>query len=110
MTQQGLLIDYKFCTGCLTCEIACQMEHSLPLGQWGIKVAEVGPWKIADEKWQYSYVPVPTDQCDLCVARLIKGKKPTCVHHCQAAVIKHGPVGVLAKEMEGKTGMALFVR
>ena len=25
MAQQGLLIDYEFCTGCHTCEMACKV-------------------------------------------------------------------------------------
>ena len=33
MAREGLLIDYEFCTGCHTCEIACQMEHGFPVGK-----------------------------------------------------------------------------
>jgi Fe-S-cluster-containing dehydrogenase component len=108
MARYGLLIDYEYCTGCHTCEVACQMEHNLPIGQWGIKLAEVGPWKIGDDKWQYAYIPVPTEQCNLCEERVSQDKQPTCVHHCQAAVMKFGPVSELAKEMEGKPRMVLF--
>lgn len=108
MERKGLLIDYEYCTGCHSCEIACQMEHQLPVGQFGIKVAEIGPWKIEEEVWQYAYVPVPTDQCDLCADRVSKDQSPTCVKHCQAAVMKHGNVAELSKELETKTKLVLY--
>lgn len=34
--EYGLLVQYEFCTGCHTCEIACKKHHDLPEGQWGI--------------------------------------------------------------------------
>lgn len=108
MARLGLLIDYEYCTGCHTCEVACQMEKGLPANQWGIKLAEIGPWQIRDDKWQYAYIPVPTEQCNLCGKRVAAGKDPACVHHCQAAVMKFGPVEELAREMEGKSHMVLF--
>ena len=40
MAKNGLLIDYDYCTGCHTCEVACQQEHSYPAGEFGIKVTE----------------------------------------------------------------------
>ncbi len=108
MARLGMLIDYEFCTGCHSCEVACQMEHGLPVGQFGIKLAEVGPWQIEGDRWQYSYVPVPTEQCNLCGARLAHGKKPACVQACQAAVMEVGPVEELAKRMSEKSHLVLF--
>ena len=63
MAKKGLLIDYYYCTGCRSCEVACDIAHGYPVGQFGIKVAKTGPWEYAPDKWQLSYVPVPTDQC-----------------------------------------------
>lgn len=108
MTRNGLLIDYEYCTGCHSCEIACQMHHNLPPERFGIKVFEVGPWPITEEKWQYSYMAVPTDECDLCEDRVSKGHEPTCVKHCQAAVMKYGPIDELAKELDAKPQQVLF--
>ena len=108
MARNGLLIDYEFCTGCHSCEMACQMYHELPPERFGIKVVEVGPWPIADGAWQYSYMAIPTDECDLCEARVASGKLPTCVKHCQAAVMKYGPVEELSKELERKPKQVLF--
>lgn len=108
MARNGLLIDYDYCTGCHSCEMACQVEHALPPERFGIKVVEVGPWPISKDKWQYSYIPAPTDECDLCASRVSKGKLPACVHHCQAAVMKYGTVSELAQELEKKPRQVLF--
>ncbi len=84
------------------------MEHSLPTDQWGIKLTEVGPWEYAPEKWQYTYMPAPTDQCDLCAKRTAQGKLPTCVHHCQAQCIEYGPIDELVEKLKGKTKQTLY--
>jgi anaerobic dimethyl sulfoxide reductase subunit B (iron-sulfur subunit) len=105
----GLLINYEYCTGCHSCEVSCQMEHDLPVDRWGIKIQKVGPWQIAESTYQYDFVPVPTDQCDLCAARTGKGKKPLCVKHCQSLVMEYGTVSELAQKIDGKTKTVLFV-
>jgi anaerobic dimethyl sulfoxide reductase subunit B (iron-sulfur subunit) len=84
MATYGLLVDYDWCTGCHSCEMACSVEHDHPVGQSGLKLTEVGPWRIAGDDWQFDYLPVPTKQCDLCVGLRAEGRQPTCVHHCQA--------------------------
>ena len=99
MTQQGLLIDYEFCTGCHTCEMACKVEKGLKKGEWGIKLAEIGPFKHENNKWEWDYVPMPTQLCDLCAERLEARKVPACVHHCQGLCMYHGPVEELAKKV-----------
>jgi Fe-S-cluster-containing dehydrogenase component len=109
MTRYGLLIDYEFCTGCHTCELACKQEHGFGAGKTGIKVNEVGPFEIGAEQWSLDYIPVTTELCDLCHKRVDKGKKPSCVTHCQAGVIKYASVKELAKFMEQKAKTALFV-
>ena len=45
MAKFGLLIDYNYCTGCHSCEMACKWEHGLSQEQFGIKVNMIGPWK-----------------------------------------------------------------
>ena len=105
----GLLINYEFCTGCHSCEVSCQMEHDLPVGRWGIKLQKIGPWKISEDEYQYDFVPVPTDQCNLCAERTSKGKKPLCVKHCQSLVMQYGPVKELVEKADGKTKYTIFV-
>ena len=100
--RRGLLIDYYYCTGCRSCEVACDIEHGYPVGQFGIKVAKTGPWEYAPDKWQLSYVPIPTDQCDLCADRFEQGKEPMCVQSCQAKCLEFGTYEELKEKMADK--------
>ena len=43
MSANGLFINYEFCTGCHSCEVACKKEHKLPKGQFGMHVLQDGP-------------------------------------------------------------------
>ena len=108
MANYGLLVDAQWCSGCHSCEIACQMEHGLPVGETGVKVVKIGPWAIGpeeDENWQFSYLPIPTKQCDTCAMRRGAGKVPTCVQHCQSQCLEFGTVEELsAKLIKKNTG------
>ena len=42
MARYGILVDYEWCSGCHTCEVACQMEHGLPTDRFGAKLFELG--------------------------------------------------------------------
>ena len=114
MDMNGLLIDYEWCTGCHTCEIACQQEHGfaprnvLEKGKVGISPYEIGPHDLGNGRVQYEFLPVPTALCDLCADRVEKGKLPTCVKHCQAGCMQYGSVEELSKKMTSKK-MVLFV-
>ena len=112
MAKYGILADAQWCSGCHSCEVACQMEHGLPVGETGIKVVKIGPWAIgdeADENWQFSYLPIPTKQCDTCAARRGLGKVPTCVQHCQSQCLEFGPLDVLSLRLEVKQKRVLVV-
>lgn len=99
MKTYGLLIDFKYCTGCHACEVACRNEHEIPLGEWGIKVFEFGPQKLGGA-WAWDYLPMPTDLCDLCANRREAGKRPACVHHCLADCMAVVPVEELSERMQ----------
>jgi Fe-S-cluster-containing dehydrogenase component len=106
----GILIDYEFCTGCHSCEVACKAEHGFEIGTYGIKILEDGP-RVIDkehERYEWRYLAMPTELCDLCIDRVEAGKRPTCVHHCQAAVLSYGSVEELMPEILRKPKMALF--
>ncbi len=114
MTTYGLLISYGWCSGCQSCEIACKEEHGLPVGKWGIRVLEDGPWsKTGAENmgsdFNWNHIPTPTDLCDLCEARVAEGKDPTCVHHCLANCMEFGPVDELARKLGDEPKQVLFV-
>jgi len=106
MARNGLLIDYEYCTGCHTCEVACQQEHGYPAGKWGIKITEYVMETF--DKVAIDYVPFPTDLCDLCIKRTAKGELPACVKHCQSACMYYGKVTDLVKTMDKKPKTVLY--
>lgn len=108
MGKYALLIDANWCTGCHSCEVACQVEHDYPIGQYGIKLSHVGPWEISEDNWEDTWIPAPTKQCDTCAQRRAQGKLPSCVQHCQAACIEFGLVSDLAAKADAR-GKDLFV-
>ena len=109
MTRKAMLIDYQWCTGCHTCEVACQMEYGFAPEQSGIVVNEVGPWKISEDVWQYDDVPHLSRQCTLCASRLEVGKKAACEQHCQTRCIKVGDIDELKEAAEGKPTQVLII-
>ena len=110
MKTHALLIDYKYCTGCHSCELACRQEkHIESQDEWGIKLAEFGPEKLAGE-WYWNYVAVPSSLGDLCASRLEAGKKPACVHPCLAKCMEAVPLAeVPARLAELGDGVAVFM-
>ena len=96
MPKYGLLINYEYCVGCHTCEVACKREHNRPEGEWGIRILEVTAEFSGGSLF---YIPFPTDNCKLCGKRIAQGLPPTCVKHCQSGVISFGRIETLAKEM-----------
>ena len=109
MPNYGLLIDYEWCSGCHSCEVACKEEHGFPVGKHGIRVMEDGPWAINNHAVNFNHIPVPTDLCDLCADRVAAGKKPTCVHHCLCECMEFGPIEELAKKLTLKGKQYLWV-
>ena len=105
----ALLIDYEYCTGCQSCEVSCKEEHGYPVGVWGIRVLDDGPWPIDEKHTNWNKIPVPTDLCDLCADRTVKGREPVCVHHCLADCIEFGTVEELAAKVGQKAKQVLWV-
>ena len=107
---KGILINYDYCTGCHSCEMACKVEHGWQAGEAnGIQLFEDGPRLMPNGKYEYNYLPVMTSLCDLCADRTAAGKMPMCVQHCQAWCLYYGEVGELAAKMDGRTRWALMV-
>ena len=105
----GILVDYEFCTGCHTCEIACAVSHDLPNDRAGVVVHHEGAWEIVKGKWQDTYLPVFTDVCDQCAENTAAHDGvPMCVHHCQSGILRIGDVEDLAKELAKKPKQLLY--
>lgn len=107
MARNGLLINYEYCTGCHSCEVACKQEHGYPPGRWGIMVKDCT--RETAGKVQVDFLPFPTDLCDLCGPRVAAGEAPACVKHCQSGCMRYGEVADLARVMEGAPRTVLFV-
>ncbi|MCG8337501.1 MAG: oxidoreductase [Proteobacteria bacterium] len=108
MIKKGLLINYDYCTGCFTCEVACQQENSFPPQKSGIRVTE-HIYEAEKKPVAIDYLPFPTELCNLCVSRTKKGELPACVKHCQSFCMKYGTVKDLAAELENVSKSVLFV-
>lgn len=111
--MKGILINYEYCTGCHSCEVACRNERGLQKGEFGIKLTEVGPYEYktdikADTPYEWVFNPTITKGCDMCVERVAMGKMASCVQACQAWCMYYGDVEELVKKMDGKTRWALY--
>lgn len=109
MAANALLIDYEYCDGCHTCEVACAKALELPKGQKGVALFQDGPRQLPNGKWELNYFPMPTSLCDLCATRIAEGKDPSCVHHCPCHALKYGTIEEMAKEMAVKKNRCMFV-
>lgn len=111
--MKGILVNTEYCTGCRSCEVSCKTYLGLPEGEFGIKLAETGPWEYSDkekgvEKWEWTWTPILTKACNLCVDRTEKGKIPLCVQHCQAYIMYFDEIDELVKKMDDGTRWTLL--
>ena len=107
MPRKAIMIDYDYCTGCHTCEVACQQEHNHPAGQSGIKVTE-HVLKTRKKPVAIVNLPFPTPLCVLCARRTNAGEEPSCVKHCPANCMRYGKLSELVEEMEKRPNTVLF--
>ncbi|MEM1515715.1 MAG: oxidoreductase [Candidatus Bathyarchaeia archaeon] len=107
MSDHYLLIDHKWCTGCRSCEFACNMEHKFPVGLSGLKVVE--SIVEAGGRILINYIPIPTSLCSLCPERVKKSKLPACVQHCQAQCIKYEKVERLIEYINREKPKAIII-
>ena len=110
MSQNALYIDYEFCSGCHSCEIACRNELELPIEDFGMKLLEDKPRQHADGSWHWDYIAVPGELCDLCASRVEAGLLPSCVQCCQAKCLELGTIEECAAKLAAKGNKAaIFV-
>ncbi len=106
MPKYGLLVDYKYCSGCHSCEVACNQEYDRPIGLSGIKVFE--STMQHGDKLYINFMPVRTDLCSFCAGRIKKGKKPACVQTCLSGCLKVSEIQELTDHVGEKSKMMLF--
>ena len=108
MKKYGMLIDVHYCTGCHSCEVACEQENHLDAGQFGVKVTE----HILNQKQglMIDYVPYITDLCTGCLGRVAEGKRPSCVKHCLAQCMSFGPIDEIMEEAKNSKKPMIFLK
>jgi len=108
MNERAMLIDVYYCTGCHTCEVACQQENGYDAGQFGITVTE----HVLQKKdgLTIDYVPYMTGLCNFCEERVLGGGKPSCVKHCQARCMSFGTVEEIIKEAKNSKMGMIYVK
>ena len=108
MKKFGMLIDVYYCTGCHSCEVACEQENHLKVGQFGVKVTE----HILQERkgLMIDYVPYITDLCNFCVNRVAEGRRPSCVKHCLAQCMTFGPIDEVVEAAKNSKKPILYFK
>ena len=108
MARYAILIDYDFCTGCHSCEVACQQEHDYAAGTNGIVVKEYE--YESKGRVRIDYLPFFTQHCDLCKSRRARETDglPACVRHCQSRCMEFGATADLAPKLADRPVATLF--
>ena len=109
MKKHAMLIDVYYCTGCHSCEVACEQENGLEAGQYGIKITE-HILNQRDGKLMIDYVPYVTDLCNGCAGRVTDGKRTSCAKHCLSQCISFGPVEEIVEEAKRAKKPMVFLK
>ena len=106
----AMLIDYEYCTGCKTCEVACKQEYKRPAGKLsGVEVTEC-IHTLPSGRLFITNMPHFTRACVFCAARVKRGEEPACAHHCMANVLTFGKIKDLVKILPQKRKAILWTR
>lgn len=109
MAIKGILVDYYYCTGCHTCEMACATSHDLPIDKAGVKLHHEGAYEIDGDIWQDDHIPFFTKNCNFCQdGEAAHDGVPMCVHHCQARCLTIGDMDELARKLAERPNQVLY--
>lgn len=110
MSEYGILIDYEYCTGCRTCEVACKQEYGRPAGKvGGVEVTEY-THTLPNGKLFITNIPHFTRACVFCAGRVKKGLKPACVQHCMADILTFDRIKNLQEQIPKKRKAILWTK
>ena len=109
-SKYGMLIDYEYCTGCKTCEIACRQEYKRPAEKLaGVEVQEF-IHTLANGRLYITNMPFFTKACIFCAGRVKKGLEPACAQHCMARVLKFGKIDELQEQLPEKRKAIIWTK
>lgn len=105
-----MLIDYEYCTGCRTCEVACKQEYNRPAGKvGGVEVTEF-IHTLPSGKLFITNIPSFTRACVFCAGRVKQGLAPACVKHCMAHILTFGKIKDLQEMIPKKRKAILWTK
>ncbi len=79
-----MLVDLRRCIGCHACSIACKTEHSLPLGEFRMRVR----WQQRPDRPTLAFLPVfDAITCDFGENRRSAGLPPACASACPTGAL-----------------------
>ena len=110
MSEFGMLIDYEYCTGCKTCEVACKQEYNRPAGKVGGVEVQEYIHTLPNGKLFITNIPHFTRACVFCAARVKKGLEPACVKHCMAKILTFGKMDELKSQIPQKRKAILWTQ
>ncbi len=110
MSEYGMLIDYEYCTGCKTCEVACKQEYGRLAGKLGGVEVHEYIHTLANGKLFITNIPHFTKACIFCAGRVKKGLTPSCAKHCMAQVLTFDKIEVLQKQLPKKRKALLWTK
>lgn len=110
MSEYAMLIDYEYCTGCRSCEVACKQEYKRPAGKTGgVEVIEF-IHTLANDRLLITYIPHFTRICVFCAGRVKQGLEPACVKHCMANCLTFGKIKDLQAMIPEKRKAIVWTR
>ena len=94
--KRFLYHDADLCVGCHSCEVACKVEHNLPVGVNRVHIINEGPTIVnGDLKLSFKHI-----HCRHC-------SHPPCIQACPTKAIKKRPDGIVFIDQSLCTGCQL---
>lgn len=99
LKRPAMLVDLRRCIGCHACSVACKTEHSVPLGEFRIRVR----WLPRPDRPTLAFLPLfNRDTCDFGVNRGQAGLEPACVAACPTKALVFGDLEDVNAEVHQK--------